>query len=291
MQPPSLIGKADLDQARVLLSRARNDLEPRQWDALNRTLTAAEQSFKRFSSAAKASGQAAEVSRGAEAFVRAGRARTVVVALPRVGPLLAVLALLYPSSTAPAEIDRRPEWVDAQREYEARLREVAEQSRRLMEEFERREAEEVMPGFELNPAATVAAPTDWRTEINPATGRFYTSVEEYNRVPRHANQTCTNSQLDTLQAEKDKLSASVPPFNPKAPHSKQLDKAPCSAIRPRIEALKNIVDKRWEIQKKCFGGKPDPGHKTIMLQLEQAIAKAERLEKENCAPGHPMADK
>jgi hypothetical protein len=94
------------------------------------------------------------------------------------GPLLAVPALLYPSSTAPAEIDRRSEWVDAQREYEARLRDVAEASRRLMEEFERQEAAEVMPGVELNPVATGAAPTDWRTETNPAAGRHYTSVEE-----------------------------------------------------------------------------------------------------------------
>ncbi|WP_043428576.1 hypothetical protein [Cystobacter fuscus] len=162
VQPPSLIGKADLDHARVLLSRARNDLAPRQWEALNRTLTAAEQSFERFSNAAKASGQAAEVSRGAEAFVRAGRARTVVVALPQVGPLLAVLALLYPPSTAPAEIDRRPEWVDAQREYEARLREVAEQSRRLMEEFERQEASEGAPLETAGQGAVLRDPAAYR---------------------------------------------------------------------------------------------------------------------------------
>jgi hypothetical protein len=44
--------------------------------------------------------------------------------------------LLYPSSTAPAELDRRPEWVEARREYEARLREVAEASRQILEELE-----------------------------------------------------------------------------------------------------------------------------------------------------------
>ncbi|QRK10578.1 hypothetical protein JQX13_11080 [Archangium violaceum] len=258
---------------------------------MNRKLTAAERAFERFSRAAKASGQAAEVVRGAEGVAQAGRARTLAEFLPRVGPLLAGLVLLYPSSTAGPDIDRRPEWVDAQREYEARLLDVAEGSRRLMEEFERQEAEEVVPDFDSDPVAAVKVPTSWRTETNPATGNPYTSVEEYDRIPRHANQTCKNSLLDTLQAEKDKLSASVPPFNPKAPNSKQMDKAPCSAIRLRIEALKKIVDKRWEIQKKCFGGKPDEGHKKIMLQLERAITKAEKLEKENCAPGHPMADK
>jgi hypothetical protein len=287
----SWIGKADLDKARALLSRARQDIETRQWEQLNRKLTAAERAFERFSRAAKASGQAAEVARGAEGVAQAGRARTLAEFLPRVGPLLVGLVLLYPSSTAGPEIDRRPEWLDAQREYEARLLDVAEESRRLMEEFERQEAEEVVPDFDSDPVAAVKAPTSWRTETNPATGKPYTSVEEYDRIPRHANQTCKNSLLDTLQAEKDKLSASVPPFNPKAPNSKQMDKAPCSAIRLRIAALKKIVDKRWEIQKKCFGGKPDEGHKKIMLQLERAVTKAEKLEKENCAPGHPMADK
>ena len=36
------IGKADLDQARMLLFRARQDLAPRQIEELERTLTAAE---------------------------------------------------------------------------------------------------------------------------------------------------------------------------------------------------------------------------------------------------------
>jgi hypothetical protein len=136
VQHSSRIGQADLEQARALLSRARSDLEPRQWEALNRKLTTAEQAFERFSRAAKASGQAAEVSRGAEELAQAGRVRTLAEALPRVGPLLAVLVLLYPSSTAPAELDRRPGWVDAQREYEARLRDVSEASRQLMVEIE-----------------------------------------------------------------------------------------------------------------------------------------------------------
>ncbi|HYO71312.1 MAG TPA: DUF6310 domain-containing protein, partial [Archangium sp.] len=35
----SWIGKADLDKARALLSRARKELEPRQWEQLDRKLT------------------------------------------------------------------------------------------------------------------------------------------------------------------------------------------------------------------------------------------------------------
>ncbi|HYO55597.1 hypothetical protein [Archangium sp.] len=260
---------------------------------MNRKLTAAEQAFERFSRAAKASGQAAEVSRGAERFARAGRARTLAKALPRVGPLLAVLTLLYPSSTASAEIDRRPEWVDAQREYKARLRDVAEESRRLVAELAPQEAEDVVPEFDSDPVAAVATPTHWRTKTNPTTGKHYTSVEEYDRVPRHAGQTCKNSRLDELQAEKNLLSKSVPPFNPKVPRSKnkeKLDKVPCSRIRLRLEAMKRVLEKRWEIEKECFGGKPDPGHDMTMTELEQGIAKTEKLEKQNCAPGHPMAE-
>jgi len=132
----SWIGKADLDKARALLSRARQELEPRQWEQLDRKLTAAERAFERFSRAARTSGQAAEVARGGEGLAQTGRAGTLAEALPRVGSLLAVLVLLYPSSTAGPELDRRPPWVDAQREFEARLRDVSESSRQLMVELE-----------------------------------------------------------------------------------------------------------------------------------------------------------
>ncbi|WP_160174566.1 hypothetical protein [Archangium violaceum] len=185
----SWIGKADLDKARALLSRARQDIEPRQWEQLDRKLTAAERAFERFSRAAKASGHAAEVVRGAEGVAQAGRARTLAEFLPRVGPLLVGLVLLYPFSTAGPEIDRRPEWVDAQREYEARLLDVAEESRRLMDEFERQDAE-----------------------------------------------------------------------------------------------------KRWQIQKECFGGKPDPSHENAITEVEKALANTRKLQDQNCAPGHPMAE-
>ncbi|WP_143177913.1 hypothetical protein [Cystobacter ferrugineus] len=257
-------------------------------------LTAAERAFERFSQATKASGQTAQVVRGVEGLSQVGRAKTWVEVLPRVGPLLVFLVLLYPSSTAGPEIDRRPEWVDAQWEYEARLREVAEESRRLMEELVPQDAEEVVPDFDSDPVAAVKAPTSWRTETNPATGKPYTSVEEYDRIPRHANQTCRNSRLDELEAEKTLLRKAVPPFNPKAPRStnkKKLGEVPCSRIRLRLEAMKKVLEKRWEIQKECFGGQPDPGHSTTMTELEQGIASIKKLEATNCAPGHPMADK
>ena len=64
------IGRADLDKARALLSQARKELEPRQWEQLDRELTAAERAFERFSRVARRSGQAAEVERGVEGLAQ-----------------------------------------------------------------------------------------------------------------------------------------------------------------------------------------------------------------------------
>ncbi|WP_047860758.1 DUF6310 domain-containing protein [Archangium gephyra] len=147
----SWIGKADLDKARALLSRARKDLEPRQWERLDRELTAAERAFERFSRAARTSGQAAEVVRGAEGLAQAGRASEAPLALSRVGPVLVALVLLWPSSTAGPESDRRPPWLDAQRELEARLRDVSESSRQLMVALEAQPRVSKAPAPEPSP--------------------------------------------------------------------------------------------------------------------------------------------
>lgn len=231
--------------------------------------------------------------RRVEGISQVYRARTWAGGLSQTGPLLVFLLLLYPSSTAHPEMNHRPEWVDAQAEYEARLREVAEESRRLMADLVPRAAEEVVPDFDSDLIAAVTTPTPWWKKTDPATGKPYTRVEEYDRVPRHAEQTCTNSRLDELEAEKKRLMKSVPPYDPKAPGSKnveKLDKVPCSRIRLRREAMQRVLEKRWEIEKECFGGKPDLGHGTTMTELEQGIAKTEKLEKRNWAPGHPMAE-
>lgn len=150
-QQGSRIGKADLMRARALLSRARNDLAPRQWDALDRKLTAAQQAFERFSRASQVSGQAAEVVRGAEGVAQVGRASALAELFPRMGPLLVGLILLYPASTAGPEIDHRPEWVDAQGEYEAHLREVSEASRQLMVALEAQPRPGKTPAREPSP--------------------------------------------------------------------------------------------------------------------------------------------
>ncbi|ATB41225.1 hypothetical protein CYFUS_006690 [Cystobacter fuscus] len=147
----SRIGKEDLDQARALLSRAREDLEPRQWEQLDRKLTAAERAFERFSRAARTSGQAAEVVRRAEGLAQVGRASETPLALSRVGPVLVALVLLWPSNTAGPEADSRPPWVDAQREFEARLRDVSASSRQLMAGLEAQPRAAKAPAREPSP--------------------------------------------------------------------------------------------------------------------------------------------
>ncbi|WNG18967.1 DUF6310 domain-containing protein [Cystobacter fuscus] len=102
---------------------------------MDRKLAAAERAFERFSRAARTSGQATEVARGFEGRVQAGRASEIPLALSRVGPVLVALVLLWPSNTAGQESDSRPPWVDAQLEFEARLRDVSEASRQLMAEL------------------------------------------------------------------------------------------------------------------------------------------------------------
>jgi hypothetical protein len=153
----SWIGKADLDKARVLLSRARQDIEPRQWERLDRELAAAERAFERFSRAARTSGQAAAVARGAEGFAQTGRASEASFALSRVGPVLVALVLLWPSSTAGPEFDSRPPWVDAQREFEARLRAVSESSRQLMVALEAQPRAAKAPAREPSPQKQLAS--------------------------------------------------------------------------------------------------------------------------------------
>jgi len=141
---PSRIGRADLEQAARLLSEARNELKPGQWKLLHDNLTQAQQAFERFNRVASASGKTAEVARGAEAG-RAIRPSEGIEGASRAGPLLALLILLYPSSTAAPKDDHAPEWLGPQQEFEARLRELSQASQQVRSELE---AERSARGFE-----------------------------------------------------------------------------------------------------------------------------------------------
>lgn len=134
----SRIGKADLEQARRLLAEARNELEPRHWALLDGKLAEAERAWDRFARLTRDSGRTADVARGAEGLVQAGRLREgeSVRALPRVGPLLVLLVLLWPGRTAGPEYDELPPWLAAQQELEAKLRDLSKASEQVRVEIE-----------------------------------------------------------------------------------------------------------------------------------------------------------
>lgn len=131
------IGKAELSQARALLSQARNELQPRQWEMLDNKLASAERAWERFDAAARASGRAAEVPR-AQDLSEAVRASKVkgIRALPKLGPLLVALVLLWPAKTAGPEHDEMPSWLSARLEFEAKLEEVSKASQQVSAEIE-----------------------------------------------------------------------------------------------------------------------------------------------------------
>src|SRR4051812_17621366 len=97
MPESSQIGKADLDQARALLARARNELEPKQWELLERKITETERSWERFAVASRPSGKEAKVPRGV-AVGLAGAEAEVGTAIEgaTLGPLLVLLVGLWP---------------------------------------------------------------------------------------------------------------------------------------------------------------------------------------------------
>ncbi|MBK9265376.1 MAG: hypothetical protein IPM54_37025 [Polyangiaceae bacterium] len=109
---------------------------------------------------------------------------------------------------------------------------------------------------------------------------------------RYAGQTCENVELDRLEDEKDKICKPEGGFAAicKGDHTKpKFAKIPCSAIKLAIQQRQACKAARELIQDKCFGGKPDPGHKTAIDQEQNAVNACEALKLLNCAKGHPMA--
>jgi len=135
---PSRISQVDLERARTLLNEARNELEPGQWKLLENRLAEAERAWAHFNAVAQEGGSVAEVARGTEGFAEAGRVSKTegLRANPRLGPLLFLLLLLWPSETADATHDHSPPWYVAEREFKERLRELAQAAQEVSSEIE-----------------------------------------------------------------------------------------------------------------------------------------------------------
>jgi hypothetical protein len=135
--PPPTIGWDELERARVLLAEAKGELQPQQYELLEKDLVEAETAFQRFSTLAKAASKAAEVTRGAEALVGAQRALQIgeeIGALARAGPMLVALALLWPASTA-TQLQERPPLFVARIDLETSLQRLAVHAQQVAEQM------------------------------------------------------------------------------------------------------------------------------------------------------------
>ncbi|MBK9263759.1 MAG: hypothetical protein IPM54_28635 [Polyangiaceae bacterium] len=115
-------------------------------------------------------------------------------------------------------------------------------------------------------------------------------------VPRRwPGQTCEDAELDRLEAEKDKICKPPEGFATDCPKNplkkKEYAKIPCSLILLAIQQRQACKAARWLVQNKCFGGNPNPGHKTAIDQEQNAIDNCEAFKLINCAKDHPMAGK
>lgn len=183
---PSRIGRLDLARARTLLSEARNELSPRHSRLLEQKLAEAERAFERFNRVASASGKAAEVARGAQGAAAARRTNALrgLVRPRATGPLLILLALLWPAPTADSAHDHAPGWLDARMELEDKLRELSLAAQQVQAELA---AEDQAPDLEAAKRNRPPKPNKVRVEDDnwqPAPGEppdppcIYTGASE-----------------------------------------------------------------------------------------------------------------
>ena len=105
---------------------------------------------------------------------------------------------------------------------------------------------------------------------------------------RYPNQSCENDELDRLEAEKDKLCKSAYAADCNINVKKQ-PKIPCSKILLSLQQRRACLAARNLVQDRCFGGKPDAGHKTQIDAVKNGIRHCEALGLINCAKGHSMS--
>lgn len=136
------------------------------------------------------------------------------------------------------------------------------------------------------PATTAPTATTVPTATTMPTAMPITTAVPIAR--RYPSQTCENDVLDGLEKEKDKLCGgyAVSSCNPKKVDTSQIR---CSAILRAIPQRQACLAARQLIQDRCFGGKPDAGHKTQIDDVENGIRQCEALKLINCAKGHSMA--
>jgi len=111
---------------------------------------------------------------------------------------------------------------------------------------------------------------------------------------KYPNQTCENDEMARLEKEMHTLcdggfAATCGGSSKKIQENLQV--IPCSAIKLSIQQRQACVAARWDVQNKCFGGKPDDVHKKAIDNHQRGLDYCEALKLINCAKGHAMAGK
>jgi hypothetical protein len=113
---------------------------------------------------------------------------------------------------------------------------------------------------------------------------------EESAAEKEERELVLEEKCERLARELNELKREAPKNHPMdTGNPKKESRIPCSYLKNKLRHTKKLLDKRWEIQNTCFGGKPDQGHQEQIEQIESSIKNYERLEKINCAKGHPMA--
>ena len=132
------------------------------------------------------------------------------------------------------------------------------------------------------PTVTTAAPV---VTTVPTAVPITTAVPVARRNP---GQMCPDDEIDRLEREKKALCerkfAAACNVN-----EDKMKKIACSAIKLSLQQRSVCLDARKLVQDRCFGGKPDAGHKKQIDDVQKGINRCEALKLINCAKGHPMA--
>lgn len=118
------ITKKDLELTRVLLTQAREELQPDQWVELDRKLAEAERAWERFEALARENGRPAHVPRATPVMglVASLEWITPVAAGASTVPLIALLGSLWPASVVDGTL---PAWSAAEIALAGKLSELA----------------------------------------------------------------------------------------------------------------------------------------------------------------------
>jgi len=256
------VGATELARARMLLETSTAELSAEQFALLSRRLAAVEVAYMELTNVARASQAVATVAEGSTAAASAQATATGGRALlSGAAELLPLLILLWPATAhAPGVKQETPEVRAARSKVEESLQKLAQAARQV--ESER-----------------AAAAREHGASLKDTPRRY------------GPNQTCDDSVLDHLQAEKDRLCNDMPgeSCSSRKVSPKRLAQRPCSEIRGRIRAFESCLRIREQIQAQCFGSRPDQAHRDAIEDVQRGMEACRALEAVNCAQGHPMS--